>query len=67
MDVNKFPRVGDTVQVPFGLGTVPGVVLEVYGPADRRRVLLELRFGGEDDERSTVSLRVDELSRSSAA
>lgn len=54
------------MQVPFGLDTVSGLVLEVYGPPGHRHVLLELDLGYEG-ERPTVSLRVDELTRSSAA
>lgn len=66
MNMEKPPRVGDTVQVPFGIGTVPGLVLEVYGSPRNRHVLLELDLG-YDEDRPTVSFPVDRLIRSTAA
>lgn len=58
----QFPQVGDDVGVKWGLSTVRGRVLEVYGPEARRHVLVAVDLGGwEGDELPTVSLPIAEV------
>ena len=62
---------GDAVEVPWGVDTVRGRVLEVYGPATRRNALVEVDLGAEFDTRvgreverhPTISLPVDAVRR----
>lgn len=55
---------GDEVVVPWGVDEVHGTVREAYGPAARRRVIIDLTpelTGTVVDEQTTVSLPLDRV------
>ena len=59
-------HVGDRVIVPWGLETVEGVVLEIFGPAARPTALVAVQFTGSedvesDDDPPTIPLPVASL------
>lgn len=64
-----FPQPGDHVEIAWGISTVVGQVLEVYGPPTSRHVLLAVDLGTEGDAEQwpTVSLPIDKVQPLSAA
>lgn len=55
-------RVGDAVVIPWGIDEVRGVVAEVYGPGNDRRVVITLTpemSGFVVDEPTTVSFPIE--------
>lgn len=58
---HPFPRAGDDVEVAWGISTVRARVLEVYGPAASRHVLVEVDLGDMGEDKPTVSMPIDEI------
>jgi hypothetical protein len=51
--MRKFPRIADRVTIPFGLGRVEGMVIDVYTSVEDM-VTIEVLFDGSD-ESTTIS------------
>jgi hypothetical protein len=61
---NARPKVGDTVRVPWGLGTVAAEVVDVRGPSARPHAVVSvpvLGSSGEVLDRTTVSFPMADL------
>jgi hypothetical protein len=47
--MDKLPRIGDRVTIPFGLGRVEGTVIDAYRSGIGPYVTLEVLFYGSDE------------------
>lgn len=55
---------GDHVSVPWGLGTMEGIVLDIYGPMNHRSAMVQLLFeqaSGAELDRVSLSFPVTAL------